>query len=70
MITLTKIGKNEPNEYCCIQSDIANNLHAVTSEGVMESTKTKPKNGDVLIVMDTTTIYLYDETNKEWHIFA
>lgn len=44
-------------------------------EGVCLSTDTKPTtdssmaNGSILIELDTSTLYLFDEENSEWRAF-
>ena len=43
-------------------------------EGECLSTDTKPteniKNGSKLLEIDTSTLYIYDQENREWRVFS
>lgn len=68
MISRTEVTNLGSNLFEGLEADVLANRHLPNSDGIMECTGTKLKNGDKLSIMDgNQDIYRYDSENKVWH---
>lgn len=69
MITLDGAYKSfdDTRLFNAINSDITSGLHLPTDKGTMKCNRIKLKNGDKILIMDTSTVLIYDLENKTWY---
>lgn len=69
MITLDETYKISDGTrlFNAINSDITSGLHLPTDRGTMQCNRIKLKNGDKILIMDTSTVLIYDLENKTWY---
>lgn len=66
MITRTEVTNLGSNLFEGLEADVTAGLHLPNSDGIMECTGVKLKNGDKLYCMDNGDTYSYDKENKKW----
>lgn len=69
MITLdgTYKSSDDTRLFNVINSDITSGLHLPTDKWTMQCNRIKLKNGDKILIMDTSTVLIYDLENKTWY---
>lgn len=68
MVTYAGKSMDNVDQWRCISTDIVTVGNQILTNDSYSNEKFK--NGDEIVLMDTTQIYLYDEENKTLALFA